>query len=179
MLTAAQRDQLKPIVRTMQIIVAALCLGVLSFLMVVLLIGATKPPGQESAPFLTYIAAGMAVGAVIVSMLLPSIIQRSPQVTTTNPMAGDSHSRGANVPATEKLGPLAQLYQTQLIVRCAILEGSAFFCLVSYMIEQHVLGLVAAVVLLLIMLTHFPTQPRVETWIDTRLAEKEQLRHLG
>jgi hypothetical protein len=178
MLTEAQRDQLKPMVRTMQIIVGALCLGVLSFLMVVLVIGATKPQDQGGEPFLTYVAVGMAVGAVIVSMWLPSMILRSSQVTTTNPLAGDSHPRGANVTAAENIGPFAQLYQTQLIVRCAILEGAAFFCLVSYMIEQHALGLVAVVVLLLIMLTNFPTPSRVETWIDTRLVEKDQLRQL-
>lgn len=179
MLSDAQRDQLKPIARTMQIIVGALCFGVLSFLIVVLAIGAAKPQDQDSEPFLTYLAVGMAVGAVVVSIFLPSIILRSPQANTTNLVAGDAGPGGANGRASENIGPIAQMYQTQLIIRCAILEGAAFFCLVSYMIEQQMLGLVAAVVLLFVMLANFPTPSRVESWIDARLIESEQLRQLG
>jgi len=40
----------------------------------------------------------------------------------------------------------AQMYQTPLIIRCAILEGAAFFCLVSYMLEHHLAALAAALV---------------------------------
>lgn len=177
MLTDAQRDQLRPMVRTMQIIVGALCLGVLSFLIVVLILGSARPPGQASAPFLTYVAAGMAVGAVIVSLVLPSIMQRS-LATTLIPIAEDPH-KDTPVAATDNFKSIVQLYQTQLIVRCAILEASAFFCLVSYLIEQHALGLVGAVVLLLVICKQFPTQLGAEAWIDARLVEMEQLQQLG
>lgn len=179
MLSDAQRDQLKPIARTMQIIVGALCLGVLSFLIVVLVIGSAKPQDQDSEPFLTYLAVGMAVGAIVVSIFLPSIILRSSPANTANPVVDDARLVGANGMASENIGRFAQLYQTQLIIRCAILEGAAFFCLVGYMIEQQMFGLVAAVVLLLVMLANFPTRSRVESWIDARLIEKEQLQQLG
>ena len=72
MLTDAQREQLKPLVRTMQIIVGALALGILIFLTVVCCDRVQRSArGRPIEPFLTYIAAGSAVFAVVASIFVP------------------------------------------------------------------------------------------------------------
>jgi hypothetical protein len=112
----------------------------------------------QSEPFLTYIAAGGAVFVIAASIFVPrffaSPVERS--------FSGDSKSLSVR--------PLAATYQTLLIIRCALLEGAAFFSLVAYMIERQPIAIGAAVVLLVALLANFPTASRLEAWIEAKLA---------
>jgi hypothetical protein len=167
MLSDAERDQLKGPVLTMQIIVGALALGIVNFLLVVVF--AIKPqPLQNPAgqPLLTYMAVGGAVLAVVASIFVPMIIAGAMRKTVLDSSADTQSSRSKEA---ANAGPLVQMYQTLLIIRCAFIEGAAFFSLVAYMIEGQTAALATAGVLLLILLAHFPTRSRVENWIESKI----------
>jgi hypothetical protein len=115
---------------------------------------------------LTYLAVGGAVCAIVASMIVPTILTEPLRRTfRVDPEAAD-------------VRPIAQVYQTLLIIRCAILEGAAFFCLVSYMLERQPITLAATGVLLLLLLAQFPTTSRVAVWVENELVVAEQFRHL-
>ena len=71
---------------------------------------------------------------------------------------------------------LAATYQTRLIIACAMLESAALLNLIAYMIEGSYFTLVAASVLLVIILNHFPTLGRLEDWVARELENMQQMR---
>jgi hypothetical protein len=163
MLTEPQRDQLRQALRAMQIIVASLAFGVVSFFVVVLFI---VPPAGGNRPannlFLTYLGVGVAIVGLAVWFFLPNLIARQARKSV---LAGDARRIVGN-------------YQTQLIIGCALLEGFAFMNLVFYMIEHQPVSLVVAVVFLVILLAQIPTLNRLERWVESELTAIDQLRQL-
>jgi hypothetical protein len=183
MLTDAQREYVARVTATLQIIVAALAAGALMFAGVAWFV-ATNAARARAAPaqiLLTYVAAGVALLALIVSWIVPAIIASSQRQAIA---AGKSISAAAttrNQSGIEHLGDVGSLsaaYQTQQIIRAAILEGAAFFNLVAYIVEKQSLCLVAAGVMVLFMLSQFPTRQRVEDWLERELTATEQLRQM-
>ena len=57
-------------------------------------------------------------------------------------------------------------FQTQHIIAVAFLEGAAFAALVAYMIDGEVVSVIVGAVLLLVIAMRFPTQARIEQWIQ-------------
>jgi hypothetical protein len=124
--------------------------------------------GQRGAvirPQFTYAAVAGAIVAVVTSLVVPTYL-------------ADALRRSPAPSDVSDARRYAQMYQTLLIIRCAILEGAAFFCLVSYILEHHVAALAAALVLLTIILMQFPTSSRLEAWIENELAVAEQMKQL-
>jgi len=172
MLNDDERELLKPLVRTMQIIVGALAIGIVNFLVVALWIVLSSNDPAADPPLLTYVAMGTAVLAFAASALVATFIAGPLKQQVANAQAFDSGG-------VRDFRTYAGVYQTLLIIRCAILEGAAFFCLVSFMVEHQNAGLVVATILLLAILVQFPTMPRLESWIETELLAAEQMRQLG
>ena len=164
MLTDAQRDELRPPVRTAQIIVAALVLGVLNFAAVAVFIVTTQKQGAQNQAFITYVALARrcaVVAVVIVPAVMIGPLRRS--------FAGGREGRPSVPP---------QAFQTLLIIRAAILEGAIFFCLVGYLLEGQTIVLVAAGILLVLLMAQFPTMSRMTAWIENELLVAEQIRQL-
>ena len=163
----------------MQIIVGALAAGVLIFLGIVVFQAWLDERGPADNSLITYIAAGYAVFAVIASIIVPYVIAGSMRQSLIDPRTPTSPQ--TNDPGTGELadiGPLAQMYQTLLIIRAAIIEGAAFFCLVAYMLERQSIGLIIAAVLLLMLFALIPTLSRLESWVENELVNAEQLRQM-
>ena len=134
-----------------QIIAAALILGPLFFAGVAYV--SSQNQQQPGDPMLAYVGAGVAVMAIIASMIAPTIVSRQQMeklraATSDNPIM-----------------PFFQLFQTLVIVRAAILEGAAFFCCIAYMSTRLLWALGAALVLLVIMGIFFPTRSRFDDWV--------------
>lgn len=139
-------------VRTMQIIVAALLMGVVSFgLMVTLVI---KPQQQE--PFLAYFAAGFTAVAIGMRSVVPGLIAGN----QVRELAEKSHA-GTGAIDDEFIG----VFQTKTIVEGALLEGPAFCLLISYMLTGQAWVLGIAFGLLVLMAIQFPTRDRAESWV--------------
>jgi hypothetical protein len=186
---AIPSDTLAPFTRTCQIIVAALVMGVVSFLVVVLLFvpksmmlapvlaeagpaGAAAPaPPPAGLPIISYIALAMAVSVLVLSFVVPKLIvsnARSQIAKGTAPKTGKAEEAEA--------AEFLPVYQTQLIIGAALLEGGAFFAAIAYMLERSPLALVAAGVLLGLLVTRFPTTERVRAWIEKQLELLQQQR---
>jgi hypothetical protein len=60
------------------------------------------------------------------------------------------------------------IYQMQLIIALAMLEGAAFLNLIACMIEHNWWSLAIAGGVVAIMAVQFPTRTRVEQWIETQ-----------
>jgi hypothetical protein len=169
-------------IRTMQIIIFALTLGLVFFLAIILFIGnhpapAPPRPGDQPAqasPMISYMAVAVAVVAIPLSLLVPSLVVKT---------ARKQIAQGTWRPPDRGTGTLPQgalsdtlcfaaVYQTSLIVGAALNEGAAFLALIAYMVEglPAILGL--AVLLIVGVAARFPTRARVEQWID---AQKELL----
>jgi len=176
MLSETQRNQLTPVLRTMQIIVGALAVGIINFLLVVVFVIRPQAQGAPAGELLlTYLAVGGAVVAVIVSLIVPIVLAGSMRKTMPD---SSVDSKTASAKENAIILPLVQVYQTLLIIKCAILEGAAFFCLVTHMIERQTITLATAGVLLLVLLAQFPMRSRVEAWIESELEMSEFRRQL-
>ncbi len=179
-------DVLEPITRNCQIIVSALIMGVTIFLLITLFLVPTAiNPGPAPAaggpgapnmpqlagpgvPLLTYLAVGMGVAGLVLSLIIPIVIvtsaRRKIAKGTWTPMSDPSRS-GKIYPAGDT-GKLAVVYQTQLIIGSALCEGMAFFATIAYMLERSPLALSMALFLIASLAVRMPTRNYVNAWID-------------
>jgi len=135
----------------MQIIAAALMLGVVVFAVVVVAGGhLNQPPNGDVVSF---IGAGLAVLMSVQHRVVPGFIVKA--------YAGQF----AKMPEQERD---CYIYQMQLIIALAMLEGAAFLNLVACMTEHNWWSLAIAGGLVAIMAVQFPTRTRVEQWIETQ-----------
>ncbi|MGA2703274.1 MAG: hypothetical protein ABSH35_19540 [Isosphaeraceae bacterium] len=184
-------DALQPIIRTCQIIVGAMIMGVATFLAIALFVtqvavnpapappgggaggAAIAAPGDSSLPVITYLAVASGLIVLVLSFVVPkiNIARARRQIALAGPIATTE-----GVPPEPKqlypagyTGKLAQLYQTQLIIGAAMLEGAAFFATIAYMLERNPIALATAIVLLGALVARFPTSDRVNAWLDRQL----------
>jgi hypothetical protein len=82
----------------------------------------------------------------------------------------------AGEPVQTRKDPLADaprrllpLYQTQLLIGAAILEGMAFFATLAYMLERNKIALAIAAFLLGCLASRFPTVDRINRWLERQL----------
>jgi len=156
------------VVRTMQIIAAALMTGVLLFLLVVLVITQGDVFSTKSPPLITVIAAGFGFLMLVNHFVIPGIVSQTQlrKAAETKLLQQDEETTSQRVVA---------VYQTQLIIGLALLEGAAFFNLIALLIGRSIFSLGIAVVLLCLMLIKFPTRDRVSFWVQDRLRELQML----
>jgi len=161
-------------VRTAQIIVSALVMGVVVFAGFVIARGAPAAPAGGETMTLLALIVGLTCG--LTSYVLPrsfaaSNRQRIAENTWT-PVKG-----ATSVPQTDA-EKLLTGYQTKTIIGVALLEGAAFLAITAYMLEGQVLSMVMAGILLAGMLAFFPTLASAEAWLDHELRSlKEERGH--
>jgi membrane protease YdiL (CAAX protease family) len=180
MLTDEEREYLQRMTRVMQIIVAALAFGAASFFGVVLVL----PPGGAGPPnelLLTYMAIAAGIGCFLLSLIVPGIIARNLRQDIASGKRSDIAEKTlSQLPESLRdVAPLAMAYQTVLIIRSALLEGGAFFALISYMIERQTSSLVVAGALILLILGGMPTRSKVEEAVARERREINELRQMG
>jgi hypothetical protein len=148
-------------VRVMQIILAALVMGMVFFLLVACLAGGMGN-GFGPPPMLTTMALGMAaimvVARMVVLPMVTSIGRRKIAGSIPETSRGASSRAAADDTTGRIVWQLVALYQTRLIVGAAMLEGAVFFLLVTFLVEHSLWSLGTAIVLILAVAAHFPTQ---------------------
>ena len=155
-------------VRTMQIIAAALMIGVLSFLLVVLLMTKGDVLGLNNPSLITLIAAGFGFLMIVIHFVVPGVI--------SNQQIGNSVAGGQKgVDEESKKQQVLAIFQIQLIVGLALLEGAAFFNLIALMIGKSGFSLGVVVLLVCLMLMKFPTRDKVSFWVQDKLREMQLL----
>lgn len=182
MFTEEERAFLARATRTMQIIVGSLATGVVMFGAVTLVLATQQPKPVPDTPLLTYMSIVAAPVAILIAFMFPSVLVRSQRraILAGKPTLNVGSIGGEPLPEAEQnLGPYLAGYQTALIVRSAILEGAAFFCLIAFMLEGQTVSLVAVGVLLLLLLSGVPTRSRVEEAIERERRAVNELREMG
>lgn len=139
-----------------KIIAGSLVFGVLAFATVAVVLRRGEPADPNQ--FVSLIGAGFAFISVIARQVIVGFL------------GGQTVSQGPK----DTAATLA-LYQTRMIVGLAILEGAAFFNIVSYLLEGHWWSLAVVAGLLAWMIASFPTRARLRHWIDDR----DQLKTFG
>jgi hypothetical protein len=149
-------------VRTMQIIAFALMMGVVVFGLIVMFQTGGRLNGEPG--MLTWIAAGFAGLMIVNHLAIPSIIAGA----TWKKLVADGIRQK---PEPEQAQAAMGVYQAQMIVAFAVLEGAAFFNLVVVMLERTMICLGIVIALLVLILIRFPTTTKVTWWIQDRLRE--------
>jgi len=173
-------DLIRPRVRQMQIITAALLQGIVLFAAVVLYLhfsnkgaaapgqGAIAPAQAAGLPVLSSMAVAMLVACGAAAFLVPAAILRG-QVRAL------SAARLPPSPESQTAHLLA-VRQTTHIVYCALFEGAAFMGLVALMIGEPVWVLAVPGIALGMIAASFPTMGRVQSWLEQQRQTLEQAR---
>ncbi len=185
-------EAIEPVVRTLQIIVASLVMGVVTFLVIVVGFvprfigpqggpaGGIPPVGFGGMQLITMAALFMGLSALVMSYVLPGVLVTSGrrQIARERKIPEAGKKLSPTVQASDP-GRLLSLFQNQLIVGAALAEGGAFFAVIAYMLERHPAALVMAAVLLAVLMSRFPTRDRVAAWLDRQLVLLQEERQAG
>jgi len=175
MIDEQTKQQIAGVVRTSQIIVAALAMGVVTFAVVVVFFVSRGPALKGN--LLTLLAISFAGVALVLGLVIPQLITAANRRRIAAGAWQSSPNQGP-MPDSDA-GRLAMSYPAKLIAGAALFEGGCFFALVAYMLEGQPLSLGVAAVLLLCLLAHFPTLGRVEAWIEEQLRRVEDERRFS
>ena len=147
--------------RIIMIICGALISGCLMFLMLMLLL-AKMQPNWLAAGSLTIVVMVVGVSNIGLAAVLPSLLSRS-MVKRSRELAGNQKQK----PDKEALTRIAtSAAMNQCIIRYALLEGAAFFAIISLMIEGSWLAMGMALLQVAAMLAFFPWPGRFESIRD-------------
>lgn len=133
-----------------QIIVGAMIAGVVIFAAIAFL---AFPVKRAEEPMFGWIAAAAAALALGARAVVPRLV------------ANSAATKALEVHQVDPRRALAPIYQTKVILGSALLEGTAFFAVITYLIEGYWVGLVTAGVLVLVMAVTFPSQGQFERWV--------------
>lgn len=163
-----ENSQLSSLVKILQIISAALIMGVIGFAVVTLLVVNWEKVSASLTPLgILALALPLVTGAT--SLILPGVIfkQAASTYARENPKPELASLLRASGAATT----------TQTIIGMALREGGALLGLVVWMVESNVLGLIGALIGLGLMILTFPTAGKVEQKLaDFRAEVKAQQR---
>jgi hypothetical protein len=180
-LDSDQQSFLTGRVRAVQIIIAAMAIGVLVFLAVAFFVH-TKVGAIDKThklDIITQIALVYGVVALIGGPILAGALVKfgrrrlacgggpvRPAPRTASGFEGKSDQDGTS--------RLIGLMVTRTIISGAIYEGASLFLGVAYLLNRGLLTAVCAVLLVVALLMQMPTRDRARRWIDEQLRQIEQ-----
>ena len=170
MLSNDQIEALRPRINQFRIVLAALIGGVAVLGAVVLLIGNGSFPTNFSTLSLVFL--GVSVVIVTQAFIIPGIVRNSTMATLTKDPDPDADlsKPSHDAFASQQLG----VWFTSTLISVAMLESAALINLVGTYIEKNNWHLVAAGVILVLMLSRFPSEDRVISWIEARIRDRER-----
>lgn len=186
MTDSAVEEHLGGLVRTLQIIVGAMAVGVIAFLSV----GSVVPPDMlpfstdPSSRVLTTLALVWGGMTLVAHVAAPKVMERKGVARIArgeDPVAGSSPSNSTLPPeiAATDAGKLCTLFATLTIVRSAMIEGAALLAGLAFVTEKQITALCAALALIAILLAWFPTRNRISAWIEQQLQVIEQTKTIS
>ena len=157
-----QLEQLANLRRVSQIIGGALIAGCV-FLFIVTAVGFVdwdEPTASLSLDqLLTVLAIGYAVLCIVGSQVIGSFIYKKTPMTGT-------------LPTDQEVAAAHQQYLTERIIRCAVIEGGAFFCLIAWLVETSYFSLVGVAACLFFLILKMPNESQHLQDIHRRLIDR-------
>ena len=147
----------------MQIICSALMLGVMTFAAMAIFINqgqgnAAQPPRNG---VIAYVAAGFAAIICVVRIILPPMMVKSGIQELLKARRVEELTRLEFYP----------IFQIQMIVGCALLEGAGLFNVIAYLVEGQTWSLAIVTWLVALIGISIPTVDKVNNWADDRLRQ--------
>lgn len=151
--------------RVVQIVAAALPMG--AFLFLAIVAGVIHPP---QAPYnfqidlMEMIFLGQVLILVPASFLIPQTVLRSnaTRVFKDVDLQAEIELESTKDEPPKRIGQFMDLYTTQMIIGSALLEGAALFGIVTYFIDQSIIALIVAGILVLFLFARIPTRTKVQ-----------------
>jgi len=168
------REDLAPQLRTMQILWASLVVGVTMFLVVALVVRSGQGPILVQKRLLDFSDMLVLVGVLVAGMAvlmhytIPALAVNSQRQALAEGRT-DAIFKGREAPRSQDMA-LAAIYQTQMIIGLALLEGAAFLNAIVFMIQGSPVSLAVAVALIGLMATRVPTRGALDGWIEDQRA---------
>lgn len=144
------------IVMVLRIITVSILMGPVLFLFWVL---STSDNQKPQEPFQAYIAAGFAAVMIFVHFLIRFRPSRSA-------LPEDCRNENFDPLSDEVFMAVAGVYQVELIIKLALLEGATFFNIIAYQFEQQWWTLAIVVLLLALIAAKFPSISSIQQWIE-------------
>lgn len=172
-------------IRTMQIIAMTLVLGAVLFLCVVLFIRHNQTEQADAAnpaagmPMISLVSVFVLLSQTPLAFLLPRNLIRGAMEKLAITPANQTMIRdqtGMMVGPVPDDAFLVRSYQTGLIMRMALFEGSSFMGSIAYLLEGSPIGLGVSVAGIVLMLAQWPANSRIFSWLQQRAGELEDLR---
>jgi peptidoglycan/LPS O-acetylase OafA/YrhL len=166
------------IVRTAQMIVAALVVGVLVFAGVVYFMnmGGQPPQGQ---PMISMIMAALGATVIVARFFIPGlVVQSSCRGIADGTWKPAASNQPGYLPPSNEREKLLSVYLSKTIIGAALLEGGAFANLVAYLLEGQWYSLIFGIALALAIAAGMPTKTGVESWVDRQLRQVEEIRSM-
>jgi hypothetical protein len=169
--------------RAMRIIHGALVASSLTFAVIAFVLGqqGLLPPVADA--ILAYVGAAFAAVIALASLVLPPLIAagwRRQVARGVSPVAAvRAYRPGYEMPAVGSDPHWWGLYQTQFLIRAALLESAVFFLLVAYLMTGAGWTLGVAAFFLLWLALLFPTLGRVQRWVQAQKDLTAQVRGTG
>jgi hypothetical protein len=151
-----------PRVRTMQIVVGALIMGAVSAGAIMAFLRTQGPPrAAPDQPVLTlFVGVPFAVAVILAHLIVPG------RVTAA---ARSMIRRTDTASQTEKL---LAVYQTQLLIGAAPLEGAALFMMIAYLLEGYPVSILIAALLVAGIALKLPSVSGIRRWLEE---QREQM----
>ena len=153
-MTVQNSAELLATVQRLRVIGTALVFGVVVFAAVVWFGMGVRPAPFELA-IVSLVAAAFSVIDFVVHLILPGMVAQQ-AVKQLGPKPSESH--------------LLLVYQTKTIIRLAMLEGAALFCVVAYILDHQIWTLGIAAALVVFMFASIPSKTRIAHWVETQRA---------
>ena len=156
--------------KVLQIIVAAMVVAVLAFAMLSFFLQDQEGNNEDrqGIAMITYVAAVFAVVSLTTQAIIPKMVT---QQGLRFLKAEIAESEGSGPDAQTVIRRLLGIFTSKTIVGCALAEGAAFFAIVAYLIEGHLLAFGIAAVMLVSIVVRFPTQSSVRHWCENALLD--------
>lgn len=154
-----------------QIICGALMMGVLMTSGILLMLPAGKP---EGIPPNIVLLVGCTAWTLItlLAIALPMLRSSHLALPEGSKQLLDQAIQDADQPVDPSLHSLLRTWNTNLIVRAAMLEGAAILCLVLWLVSREEALLLLVGASFGIMLATFPTFARLCRWLEVRIEER-------
>lgn len=151
-----QVKDLPTVIQGSMVLAAGLIIGEVVFGIVAISSGWGQPPGD------------ITIAAIMAGLLMIEVpaFLFAPKVVTRNLMKkAQGHPKFAECPEA----CVGAVYQSQMLVKFALVEGASLKNLVAFMLGHHLwsLGIVGGLVMC--QLAIFPSKHRIETWVEDQL----------
>lgn len=151
--TEQSSERFRADARGLQVIGGGLLMGCVFFGALTLFMNGISEELYEGAGLLTYLGVGIAGLAFVGSFVIPMMIGRR---------------------QGESLDDWIGVFRSKMVVGMALCEGATFFNLIAYFIDEQLMSLGIAVLLMVRLVSQTPTAGGLESWVTERMRSVEQ-----